>query len=136
MRATARLGAILGAVLGLILGLILGAAGLTLLTASGASAQLLPIPQFWFWRDWPVSHGNDTGGIIPWSCENEAIAQQTAGAYCARYRKYARITGVTRRYGDYISFNCLWSPSIARSDLPAVPTRNYCAGEPRPLVTK
>ena len=23
-------------------------------------------------------HGNDTGGIIPWSCENEAMAQQLA----------------------------------------------------------
>src|SRR5258707_651306 len=27
-----------------------------------------------------IYHGNDTGGIIPWSCENEAIAQQAAAA--------------------------------------------------------
>ena len=25
-----------------------------------------------------IYHGNDTGGIIPWSCENEAMAQQAA----------------------------------------------------------
>ncbi len=32
----------------------------------------------------------------------------------AHYGEYARITGVNRRYGEYISFNCLWSPRIAR----------------------
>jgi len=109
------------------LGIILGAAGLALLTPTEASAQ--------FWWASPVWHGNDTGGIIPWSCENEAIAPRAAGAFCAQYRKYARITGVTRRYGDYISFNCLWSPYVARYDLPAVPTRSYCAEERR-LFTK
>ena len=31
-----------------------------------------------------IYRANDTGGIIPWSCENEAMAQQIAGAYCAR----------------------------------------------------
>jgi hypothetical protein len=109
------------------LGIILGAAGLALLTPTEASAQ--------FWWASPVWHGNDTGGIIPWSCENEAMAPRAAGAFCAQYRKYARITGVTRRYGDYISFNCLWSPYVARYDLPAVPTRSYCAEERR-LFTK
>src|SRR5215471_2051643 len=107
---------------------ILAAVGWALLTRTGASANL------WFWAS-PVWHGNDTGGIIPWSCENEAMAPQAAGAFCARYHKYARITGVTRRYGDYISFNCLWSPYVARYDLPAVPTRSYCADE-RHLITK
>ena len=109
------------------LGIILGAAGLALLTPTDVSAQ--------FWWASPVWHGNDTGGIIPWSCENEAIAPRAAGAFCAQYRKYARITGVTRRYGDYISFNCLWSPYVARYDLPAMPTRSYCAEERR-LFTK
>jgi hypothetical protein len=37
-----------------------------------------------------IYHANDTGGIIPWSCENEAIAQQVAAAYCARWDKYHR----------------------------------------------
>src|SRR5262249_42912214 len=41
-----------------------------------------------------IYHGNDTGGIIPWSCENEAMAQQLAAAYCARWDKYHRITSV------------------------------------------
>ena len=42
-----------------------------------------------------VYRGNDTGGIIPWSCENEAAAQEFAGAFCARYGKFHRITSVT-----------------------------------------
>jgi hypothetical protein len=41
-----------------------------------------------------IYHGNDTGGIIPWSCENEAMAQQATAAYCARWDKYHRITSV------------------------------------------
>ena len=82
-----------------------------------------------------IYHGNDTGGIIPWSCENEAMAQQAAAAYCARWDKYHRITSVHRQYGDFIAFNCLWSPHIARYALPAVRTRNTCAYEhARPLV--
>ena len=51
-----------------------------------------------------IYHGNDTGGIIPWSCENEAMAQQAAAAYCARWDKYHRITSVHRQYGDFIAF--------------------------------
>ena len=73
-----------------------------------------------------VYHGNDTGGIIPWSCENEAVAQQLAAGYCARWDKYHRITSVHRQYGDYITFNCLWSPHINRYALPAVRTRSSC----------
>ena len=82
-----------------------------------------------------IYHANDTGGIIPWSCENEAIAQQVAAAYCARWDKYHRITSVHRQYGDYIAFNCLWSPYVARYDLPPVRTRNTCAyPRLRPLI--
>jgi hypothetical protein len=76
-----------------------------------------------------VYHGNDTGGIISWSCENEAMAQQIAAEYCARWDKYHRITSVHRQYGDYISFNCLWSPHVNRYALPAVATRNTCSYE-------
>ena len=76
-----------------------------------------------------IYRANDTGGIIPWSCENEAMAQQIAGAYCARWDKYHRITSVHRQYGDYIAFNCLWSPYIARYALPAVATRLSCRYE-------
>ena len=74
-----------------------------------------------------VYRGNDTGGIISWSCENEAMAQQIAGAYCARWDKYHRITSVHRQYGDFITFNCLLSPYINRYALPAVGTRSTCA---------
>ena len=42
-----------------------------------------------------VYRGNDTGGIIPWSCENEAAgAAMSPAAYCARYGKFRRITSV------------------------------------------
>jgi hypothetical protein len=83
-----------------------------LLSSAGAHAQ--------------VYEGNDTGGIIPWSCENEALAPHIAGAYCARWNKYPRITSVHRQYGDYIGFNCLWTPYAARYALPAVRTRSSC----------
>ena len=73
-----------------------------------------------------VYHGNDTGGIIPWSCENEAMAQQIAADYCTRWDKYHRITSVHRQYGDFIAFNCLWSPHVNPYALPAVRTRSSC----------
>jgi hypothetical protein len=76
-----------------------------------------------------VYRGNDTGGIIPWSCENEAMAHQIAAFYCARWDKYHRITSVHRRYGDFIAFNCLWSPYVDRYALPAVHTRPGCVYE-------
>ncbi len=80
-----------------------------------------------------IYHANDTGGIIPWSCESEAVAQQIAAEYCARWDKYHRITSVHRQYGDFIAFACLWSPHINRYALPAVPTRSTCY-YPRPVV--
>ena len=73
-----------------------------------------------------VYRGNDTGGIIPWTCENEADAREIAGAYCAGWNKYARITSVHRMYGDYIAFNCLWRPDTARFQVPVVRTRSSC----------
>jgi hypothetical protein len=53
---------------------------------------------------------NDTGGIIPWTPENQASAFAIASERCARYNKYARINSVRARYGDYIGFSCVWSP--------------------------
>jgi hypothetical protein len=76
-----------------------------------------------------VYRANDTGGIIPWSCETEAAAPEIAAAYCARWAKYPRITSVHRHFGDYIAFNCLWNPNIARVALPAVRTREACYAE-------
>jgi hypothetical protein len=80
-----------------------------------------------------VYHGNDTGGIISWSCENEAMAQHIAAEYCARWDKYHRITSVHRQYGDYIAFQCLWSPHVNRYAIPEVRTRATCPSE-RPLL--
>jgi len=93
--------------------LVLGVA--FVLSAARADAQVYAVYQ-----------GNDTGGIISWSCETEALAHDIAGAHCARFGKYHRITGVHRQYGDYISFNCLWNPHMARFALPAVGTRSSC----------
>ena len=112
--------------------IIIGAIGMAmLLPLTGAQAQ--------FWQSGPevlVWHGNDTGGIIPWSCENEAVARQAAAGYCARFNKYGRITGVHREYGDYISFNCLWAPNIERTARPEVAVRTYCAREGQRVWTK
>ncbi len=65
-----------------------------------------------------VVRGNDTGGLIPWSCEREAVAQDWAAWYCARHRKFHRITSVDRQPGSYIGFSCLWHPDVARYQTP------------------
>jgi hypothetical protein len=75
--------------------------------------------------------GNDTGGIIPWSCESEAAAPQITSEYCGWYGKYPRITSVHRQYGDYIAFSCLWTPYIGRFQLPGTPTRTTCNAPPQ-----
>jgi hypothetical protein len=54
----------------------------------------------------PGLTGNDTGGIIPWSPENRAIALDWAEQHCARYGKHARITSVYAQPGNYIGFEC------------------------------
>lgn len=78
--------------------------------------------------------GNDTGGIIAWSCESELAAHDLAAAHCAWYGKHHRITGVHRQYGDYISFNCLWNPRLARFAIPAVRTRTAaCPNRAAPI---
>src|SRR5436190_24400456 len=74
----------------------------------------------------PLVRGNDTSGIISWSCENEAIAPMVAADHCARFNKYPRFTSVHRRYGDYIAFQCLWNPHTARYQIPAVRVGAYC----------
>jgi hypothetical protein len=62
----------------------------------------------------PGLTGNDAGGIISWSPENQFAAQEIAGAHCARYSRYARITSVYAEPGNYIAFACSFQP-------PAVP---------------
>ena len=101
-----------------VVSLVIGAAAVG---ASAAQAQ-------------PYLKGNDTGGIIAWSCEAEAMAQELAAGHCARFDKAHRITGVHRQYGDYISFQCLWNPRIARYAIPAVRTRSVCQSYARPAL--
>ncbi len=50
--------------------------------------------------------GNDTGGIIPWSPEAERVALVIANENCNSFRKYAIITSMRRRHGDYIVYEC------------------------------
>jgi hypothetical protein len=59
--------------------------------------------------------GNDTGGIIPWSPENEANAFQYASDHCARWGKYPVATSLVRRPGDYIAYKCVWDPPGTRA---------------------
>jgi len=56
--------------------------------------------------------GNDTGGIIPRSPENEEYAPARAQAHCARFRKYARAASIVRQSSYYIGFECVWSPFV------------------------
>jgi hypothetical protein len=54
----------------------------------------------------PWVNGNDTGGIIPWSPENEKLAFHISDAHCALYNKQARVTSVYAQPGHYIGFAC------------------------------
>jgi hypothetical protein len=68
---------------------------LLLLAAGLSTAQA----QFLMW-------GNDTGGAIAWTPENERVAFAASDAHCAAYGKQARVTSVYRQYGHYIGFAC------------------------------
>ena len=79
-------------------------AAISLMLVSGASA----------WNDifnsvWGPK-GNDTGGIIPWSPENERDSFEIATAQCARWNKFPIATSISRRPGDYIAYKCVWDP--------------------------
>ena len=97
--------------------IIVGIIGvMLLLPTTGAQAQ--------------VWSGNDGGGIIPWSCQIEPYATRIAANHCAQFHKYARITGVQRHQGDFISFACMWSPYMDVYARPAVPLYAGCAPGP------
>ena len=53
---------------------------------------------------------NDTGGIIPWTPENERASFEIAGAQCARWNKFPVATSIHRVPGDYIAYKCVWDP--------------------------
>ncbi len=65
---------------------------------------------FWWITGPPGTISNDTGGIFPWTPDNQRAAFVIASDLCARYNKYPRITSVHAHFGDYIGFRCVWSP--------------------------
>ena len=79
-----------------------------------AAISLTAVPQAGAWNDilnsiWG-SKGNDTGGIIPWTPENERASFEIASAQCARWNKFAVATSIHRVPGDYIAYKCVWDP--------------------------
>jgi hypothetical protein len=53
---------------------------------------------------------NDTGGIIPWTPENEKNAFAIAEANCRSHNKYPLATSIHRVPGDYMAYKCVWDP--------------------------
>ena len=86
------------------IGKLVAAAALSVLMVSGAGA----------WNDILNGtygpKGNDTGGIIPWTPENERASFEIAGAQCARWNKFPVATSIHRVPGDYIAYKCVWDP--------------------------
>jgi hypothetical protein len=54
----------------------------------------------------PWFKGNDSGGIIQWTPQTQAIWRDWAMEHCARYGKVAKLEAIHRGYGEYISFTC------------------------------
>ena len=77
-------------------------AAISLMLVSGASAWNDILNSVW------GPKGNDTGGIIPWSPENELMAFEIAQAQCGNYHKFAVATSITRGPGNYIAYKCVW----------------------------
>jgi hypothetical protein len=50
--------------------------------------------------------GNDTGGIIPWSPENERMSFEIAQSNCSFHGKHAVLRANSRVPGDFISYEC------------------------------
>jgi hypothetical protein len=87
----------------------------TMLAVAALSAMLVSSANAWndilnsVWGP----KGNDTGGIIPWSPENERDSFAIASEQCARWNKYPVATSIHRQYGDYIGYKCVWNPPVA-----------------------
>lgn len=73
--------------------------------------------------------GDNTGGSIPWSADNEIEAHQIAAEYCARWQKDHRIISVPRRKGDFIKFSCV--PNIDPYAQPGLPSQRADLAEAR-----
>jgi hypothetical protein len=73
---------------------------------------LIAVPQASAWNDifnsvWGHK-SNDTGGIIPWTPENERNAFAIADEQCSRHNKFPVASSIHRVYGDYIAYRCVW----------------------------
>ena len=77
-------------------------AAISLMLVSGASAWNDILNSIW------GPKGNDTGGIIPWSPENEQNAFQIAENNCKFWNKFPVATSIRRVPGDYIAYKCVW----------------------------
>ena len=79
-----------------------------------AALSMALAPQAHAWNDlfnsvWGAN-GNDTGGIIPWSPENEKNAFEIAENNCRFWNKFPVATSIHRVPGDYIGYACVWDP--------------------------
>ena len=86
--------------------------GAMIVTAGVLSVAL--VSQASAWNDLTNSvwghKSNDTGGIIPWSPENERNAFEIAEANCRWHNKYPLATSIHRVPGDYMAYKCVWDP--------------------------
>jgi len=85
---------------------LIAAAAFSLLLAPCASALDNPLAGVW------GSKGNDTGGIIPWTPENEKNAFEIASNNCRFWNKYPVATSIHRVPGDYIGYKCVWDQPV------------------------
>ena len=86
------------------------ARGLILGTAVGALVSGFALTAHADWV-WPFK-ANDTGGIIAWDYAQHTDARQLAIDHCARYGKVVKPLAAQRYYGGYISFACVWQPTV------------------------
>lgn len=66
--------------------------------------------------------GNDTGGIISWHAFPPEAIRDMAFAHCASYGKTTKLTGTQAYYGGYVSFACIWRPTVVAG--PVISTLN------------
>jgi hypothetical protein len=85
---------------------MLAVAALSAMLVSNANAFNTLLDSVW------GPKGNDTGGIIPWSPENEQNSFDIASAQCERWNKHPVATSIHRQPGDYISYKCVWNNPV------------------------
>jgi hypothetical protein len=79
----------------------------SLLAAAVALPLLATAAQAGLWG-FRGGHTNDIGGIFPWSPDLVGHYREIAAAECAHWNKIGIVTSVHARYGDYVTFVCVW----------------------------